>query len=86
MWSALLQDDPMTQATQVTCSECQKTTEVPFTPTAGRPVYCNECFKKKRNEGPRGGGGRGGPRGRRDTPAPRRDFKRDDYPGHERFQ
>ena len=84
----------MTQATQVTCTECDKTTEVPFTPTAGRPVYCNDCFKKKRAEGPQrggpggrggAGGGRGGPRGR-DTPAPPKPFKRADYPGHERYQ
>lgn len=82
----------MSQMTQVTCTECEKTTEVPFTPTAGRPVYCNECFKKKRAEGPqrggaggRAGGGRGGPRGR-DAPAPPKPFKRADYPGHERYQ
>jgi CxxC-x17-CxxC domain-containing protein len=84
----------MTQATQVTCTECEKTTEVPFTPTAGRPVYCDECFKKKRAAGgPRGGpGGRGGPRGGpggRGGPrpgTPRKAFSRGDYPGHERFQ
>lgn len=82
----------MTQTTQVTCSECEKTTSVPFTPTAGRPVYCDECFKKKRAAGPaRGGagGGRGGARGGRggrDAPPARETFSRNDYPGHERYQ
>ncbi len=28
------------------CSECGKECEVPFKPTEGKPVYCNECFEK----------------------------------------
>lgn len=47
------------------CSECGQECEVPFKPTEGRPIYCNECFKKHRK--PRsyggGGGGSGGSRG-----------------------
>ena len=30
------------------CDECKKECEVPFKPTEGRPVYCKECFEKKR--------------------------------------
>lgn len=38
------------------CSECGKDTQVPFKPTAGKPVYCRDCFQK------RGGGNRTGRR------------------------
>jgi len=30
------------------CSDCGKECEVPFKPTEGRPVYCNECLPKYR--------------------------------------
>jgi len=30
------------------CSECKKECEVPFKPTEGKPVYCRECFAKRR--------------------------------------
>ncbi|GAG68269.1 unnamed protein product [marine sediment metagenome] len=30
------------------CSECGKECEVPFKPTEGKPVYCRECFDKKK--------------------------------------
>ncbi len=30
------------------CSECGKETEVPFKPQEGRPVYCRECYMKRR--------------------------------------
>ncbi len=30
------------------CSDCGKECEVPFQPTEGRPVYCQECFAKHR--------------------------------------
>jgi DNA-directed RNA polymerase len=46
--------------TKVTCDECKKPCEVPFRPTAGKPVYCNECFRSQ--------GGAGQDR------TPRRDF------------
>jgi len=29
------------------CSECGKTCEVPFRPTGEKPVYCNDCFKRR---------------------------------------
>lgn len=40
----------------VTCAECGKETEVPFEPKDGRPVYCRECFDKRRAEQQGGGG------------------------------
>ena len=30
------------------CSECKKECEVPFKPTEGKPVYCRDCFAKKK--------------------------------------
>jgi CxxC-x17-CxxC domain-containing protein len=30
------------------CSECGKECEVPFKPTEGKPVYCRECYQKRR--------------------------------------
>lgn len=30
------------------CAECQKECEVPFRPTGDRPVYCKECFSKRK--------------------------------------
>ena len=30
------------------CTECGKECEVPFKPTEGRPVYCKECWDKRR--------------------------------------
>jgi len=30
------------------CSECGKDCEVPFKPTEGKPVFCRECFAKRR--------------------------------------
>ena len=30
----------------VTCDKCGQRCEVPFRPTAGKPVYCSNCFKK----------------------------------------
>ncbi len=31
-----------------TCSNCGKAAQVPFRPTQGKPVYCNECFAARR--------------------------------------
>lgn len=33
---------------KATCSDCGGECEVPFKPTEGRPVYCRDCFAKKR--------------------------------------
>ena len=37
--------------THTTCSECGKETTVPFRPTQGRPVFCKECFQKRKLAG-----------------------------------
>lgn len=29
------------------CADCGVTTEVPFEPRQGRPVYCRSCFEKR---------------------------------------
>ncbi len=55
--------------TKVTCDECHKPCEVPFRPTAGKPVYCSDCFRSQN----------GGSSDR----APRRDF--DDRPQRPSF-
>jgi CxxC-x17-CxxC domain-containing protein len=36
------------QTHQVTCAVCGAMTEVPFLPTQGRPVYCQDCFQQIR--------------------------------------
>ena len=33
------------------CAECKKECEVPFKPRDNRPIYCKECFAKRKNEG-----------------------------------
>ena len=30
------------------CDECKQECEVPFKPTEGKPVYCKECYAKKK--------------------------------------
>jgi CxxC-x17-CxxC domain-containing protein len=30
------------------CDECKKECEVPFKPTEGKPVYCKDCYSKKK--------------------------------------
>ena len=36
------------QMYEVICDGCGCTTQVPFQPRGDRPVYCRECFAKKR--------------------------------------
>lgn len=43
----------MGKETEVTCSDCGKETTVPFEPTKGRPVYCQDCYEKRQQGGPR---------------------------------
>ncbi len=31
------------------CSECGQECEVPFKPTEGKPVFCKECYRKKKS-------------------------------------
>lgn len=33
------------------CADCKKECEVPFRPTGDRPVYCKECFSKRKTGG-----------------------------------
>jgi len=33
------------------CAECKKECEVPFKPRDDRPVYCKECFSKRKDSG-----------------------------------
>ena len=32
----------------VVCAECGKDTTVPFLPRGDRPVYCDDCFRRRR--------------------------------------
>ena len=34
-----------------TCSQCGRPTTVPFQPSAGRPVFCRTCYKRRRTAG-----------------------------------
>lgn len=34
---------------QATCSGCGKNCQVPFKPSQGKPVFCDDCFTKTRN-------------------------------------
>ena len=43
------------------CADCGKTCDVPFKPSGGKPVFCDDCFAQKRGSG-------------RDERGPRRDF------------
>ncbi len=55
---------------QATCSECNKTCEVPFRPNGSKPVYCKDCFGAKKGAHSHGGN---------DT-APK--FEKRDFGGH----
>jgi len=33
---------------KVKCSECGQECEVPFKPHEGKPVYCKECYRKRK--------------------------------------
>jgi len=50
-WSGMLQVGDGEAKYKADCSNCGKTTMVPFEPQEGRPVYCKECmFKIKSGE------------------------------------
>ena len=36
--------------TRVICAGCNKECEIPFKPSGGRPVYCKECFSKRKKD------------------------------------
>ncbi|MFQ6074673.1 MAG: CxxC-x17-CxxC domain-containing protein [Candidatus Bathyarchaeia archaeon] len=33
---------------KIICADCGKEAEVPFKPDETRPVYCRECYRKRR--------------------------------------
>jgi CxxC-x17-CxxC domain-containing protein len=33
---------------KATCSDCGQECEVPFKPTEGKPVYCRDCYSKRK--------------------------------------
>jgi CxxC-x17-CxxC domain-containing protein len=37
------------QMYKAVCAECAQECEVPFQPKEGRPVYCKNCYSKKKN-------------------------------------
>lgn len=41
------------EMTKIKCSECGKEAEVPFKPRKDTPVYCRECFMKRKGIKPR---------------------------------
>lgn len=42
------------QMYQAICAKCGNKCEVPFQPTSGKPVYCNQCFDKSGKAGGKG--------------------------------
>ena len=56
------QTPPIPQATprrdrvlyEAICADCHKVCEVPFKPSEARPVYCKECFAKRKGLPPPG--------------------------------
>jgi CxxC-x17-CxxC domain-containing protein len=41
------------QMHKIKCAECGKEDEVPFKPREGTPVYCKDCYFKKKGITPR---------------------------------
>ncbi|NHK30809.1 MAG: DNA-directed RNA polymerase [Asgard group archaeon] len=41
-------DRPDREMYKVTCSDCGVETEVPFKPDGERPVYCRDCYRKRK--------------------------------------
>ncbi|MEK6917255.1 MAG: CxxC-x17-CxxC domain-containing protein [Nanoarchaeota archaeon] len=54
---------------RVVCDGCKKDCEVPFKPTDGKPVYCNDCFKGREKSDSRDSG--------RSRPSNQHDYKED---------
>ncbi len=40
---------PQRELFDVTCDECGQQTQVPFRPSQDRPVYCRDCFSRRRS-------------------------------------
>jgi CxxC-x17-CxxC domain-containing protein len=43
-------DRPERTMHPATCSECGTETMVPFMPSGEKPVYCSDCFQKRRDQ------------------------------------
>ncbi|OGY41872.1 MAG: hypothetical protein A2Y82_05450 [Candidatus Buchananbacteria bacterium RBG_13_36_9] len=41
------------------CDKCGKECQVPFQPTPGKPIYCDQCFERPGKGGERGGAPKG---------------------------
>ena len=41
------------QMYSATCSNCGREAQVPFQPRGDKPVYCSDCFEKRRSAAPR---------------------------------
>ncbi|UCD26938.1 MAG: hypothetical protein JSV75_02115 [Candidatus Bathyarchaeota archaeon] len=35
---------------EIKCTTCGNSATIPFKPTAGRPVYCRNCYSKSRSK------------------------------------
>ena len=35
---------------KVICADCKKECKVPFKPRDNRPIYCNDCFSKRKDD------------------------------------
>ncbi len=47
--SARPPEPPKRQMFQAVCADCKKDCEVPFKPTGDRPVYCKDCFQRRKS-------------------------------------
>ena len=56
---------------KATCTDCGNECEVPFKPTEGKPVRCQDCFKKNRPQRSFGGNRNFGGNNRRFDRGPR---------------
>lgn len=65
------------------CAECNKECEVPFKPSQDRPVYCKDCFSKRKGAGPFQGNSDRGPR--EDRPFHERGSERPHRGGKKKF-
>ncbi|MBU0578944.1 hypothetical protein KKE34_01830 [Patescibacteria group bacterium] len=45
------QNSGRSQMHDAICSDCGNNCQVPFMPSSGKPIYCSDCFEKRRNSG-----------------------------------
>ncbi|MBT3416614.1 hypothetical protein HON86_02395 [Candidatus Woesearchaeota archaeon] len=43
-------DNTRIEKTTVTCDDCKEKCEVPFKPTSNKPIFCDNCFKKNKDQ------------------------------------